>query len=377
MSILIDSNFYGGAITVIEAKDPRAITLALRADTAAPDIAQWFHFRLYGQPQTEHVIRIINAGKSAYPGGWTGYRACVSGDGLNWFRTATDYDGEVLTIRHTPAHGMAEFAYFAPYTGEDTRRLLGHALRDPRSRLDVLGQSVEGQPLQRLRVREGSGDRQPVWITARQHPGETQGGYFLEGFLARLLDASDPLARAVLQTAEFHIVADINPDGTRAGNLRTNAAGTNLNREWSAPSLQSSPEVLAVSRAMRETGASIALDVHGDEALPYVFIVNPDDVPGFAGTKLEARRKAFDAALMQANGDFQTERNYPPSRPDHASTKKQSPWAIVELGALGMTLEMPFKDNANRPDLVEGWSPARCRRLGFDMLSAMAADLLA
>lgn len=377
MTITIDTNFYGGAITLIEAKDPRNITLALRADTAAADIAQWFHFRLHGPARTEHTIRIINAGSSAYPGGWQDYRACVSGDGSNWFRTATSFDGQTLTIRHTPAQGVAEFAYFAPFTGEDTRRMLGRALRDPRSTIDVLGHSVEGQPIRRLTVREGEGSRKIVWLTARQHPGETQGGYFLEGFLARLLDASDPLARAALQVAEFHIVADINPDGTRAGNLRTNAAGANLNREWLAPSPQSSPEVACVRAAMEKTGATLVLDVHGDEALPYVFIVNPGDAPGYAGSPIEARLHAFQSNLKLANGDFQTEVNYPLSRPDHASTKKLTPWAIVNLGALAMTLEMPFKDNANRPDLAEGWSPARCRRLGFDMLSAMAGDLLA
>ena len=28
------------------------------------------------------------------------------------------------------------------------------------------------------------------------------------------------------------------------------------------------------------------------------------------------------------------------------------------------TLEMPFKDNANAPDMKVGWSADRCRRLG-------------
>jgi hypothetical protein len=43
-----------------------------------------------------------------------------------------------------------------------------------------------------------------------------------------------------------------------------------------------------------------------------------------------------------------------------------------------MTLEMPFKDNANAPDPRYGWSPDRCRRLGaagLDALWAVVADL--
>lgn len=36
-----------------------------------------------------------------------------------------------------------------------------------------------------------------------------------------------------------------------------------------------------------------------------------------------------------------------------------------------MTLEMPFKDNANRPDAEFGWSPERCRALGGAVLAPL------
>ena len=38
-----------------------------------------------------------------------------------------------------------------------------------------------------------------------------------------------------------------------------------------------------------------------------------------------------------------------------------------------MTLEMPFKDNADLPDAEYGWSPERCRKLGAANLDAMLA----
>jgi hypothetical protein len=38
-----------------------------------------------------------------------------------------------------------------------------------------------------------------------------------------------------------------------------------------------------------------------------------------------------------------------------------------------MTLEMPFKDNADLPDPVYGWSPERCRLLGRSCLDALLA----
>ena len=71
----------------------------------------------------------------------------------------------------------------------------------------------------------------------------------------------------------------MNPDGSRRGHLRTNAAGVNLNREWHAPSAEKSPEVLAVRNAMDETGVDFAMDVHGDEAIPANFLAGFEGIP--------------------------------------------------------------------------------------------------
>ena len=43
---------------------------------------------------------------------------------------------------------------------------------------------------------------------------------------------------------------------------------------------------------------------------------------------------------------------------------------------LAMTLEMPFKDNADLPDADVGWSPARCHNLGAGVLHAIDAVML-
>ena len=37
-----------------------------------------------------------------------------------------------------------------------------------------------------------------------------------------------------------------------------------------------------------------------------------------------------------------------------------------------MTLEMPFKDNDDLPDPLNGWSPGRSKALGRDCLAALA-----
>lgn len=54
----------------------------------------------------------------------------------------------------------------------------------------------------------------------------------MRGFLHRLLDRDDTLARSLLRHATFRLVPCMNPDGAFRGHLRTNAGGANLNREW-------------------------------------------------------------------------------------------------------------------------------------------------
>ena len=68
--------------------------------------------------------------------------------------------------------------------------------------------------------------------------------WWAEGFLRRLIDRDDSIARRLLKEAEFFVIPNINPDGTWRGHLRTNAAGANLNRCWATPTMQESPEVI-------------------------------------------------------------------------------------------------------------------------------------
>ncbi|MCY0616917.1 M14-type cytosolic carboxypeptidase, partial [Klebsiella pneumoniae] len=75
------------------------IRLNLPSDNAAA-FRQWFHFRLQGARGQACSISFENAGQSAYPGGWDGYRVVASYDRRNWFRlSAGQYDGERYTFR--------------------------------------------------------------------------------------------------------------------------------------------------------------------------------------------------------------------------------------------------------------------------------------
>ncbi|MFM9673678.1 M14 family metallopeptidase, partial [Streptomyces galilaeus] len=85
-----------------------------------------------------------------------------------------------------------------------------------------------------------------------------------------------------------------------------------------APSLERSPEVLAIRNAMDETGVDFAIDVHGDEAIPHVFLAGFEGIPGWTDA-LGAGYARYRAILDRRTPDFQTRRGYPVARPGTAN----------------------------------------------------------
>lgn len=371
MTISIDCDFDGGNIEVLTI-DGTAADLAIRRDKDS-DFYQWFYFRVDGARDVPLTLRITNCAGSAYPLGWPGYRACASDDDTSWSRTGTTYADGVLTIRHTPENESAWFAYFAPYPTDRHRALVDRIATIPHVGHQVLGDTLDGRPLDLLTL--GSGPLQ-VWLYARQHPGETMAEWWMEGALD-LLVARDAEAAALRDAATFHIVPNMNPDGSARGHLRTNAAGVNLNREWAAPSRERSPEVWHVLRAMDETGVDFAMDVHGDEAIPHVFFAGFDGIPSWTQRQADLYAQ-FSTALAARTPDFQTKHGYPPASTGKANLAMSTNQLAERYGAVSMTLEMPFKDHDDNPDPVNGWSPERSRALGRDCmltLSGMTEDL--
>ena len=277
----------------------------------------------------------------------------------------------MLTITHRPQHDSVWFAYFAPYSMEQHHDLVQQTAVKPGVTLIELGQSVDGQPIDCLRMGTGSAQ---VWLYARQHPGETMAEWWMEGALAMLTDPANATAQALREKCTFHIVPNMNPDGSRRGHLRTNAVGVNLNREWAEPSLARSPEVLCVRSAMDETGVHWAMDVHGDEAIPANFIAGFEGIPNWTDGQGE-RFYAFRNQLAAHTPDFQTRLGYPASAPGRANltmSTNQLANRFAHLGCVSMTLEMPFKDHDPNPDAELAWSPQRSGALARSCLEVLA-----
>ena len=374
----ISTAFDSGSIEVIHLEDPRNIRLHIRKDNAS-EFAQWFHFSLQGGAGVPVVLKFLNAAQCAYPKGWEGYSVVASHDRQNWFRIDTEYDGQVLTARTTPETQCIYFAYFEPYSWEQHLDLLASASTSPHVTQERLGSTLQGRDMALLRVTDADSatplaEKKKVWVIARQHPGESMAEWFVEGLLERLLDGSDSVSRRLLQHCVFYVVPNMNPDGAVLGNLRTNAAGANLNREWMDATSERSPEVFVVRRRMLESGVDLYLDVHGDEGLPYNFLVGSEGTVSYSPRTAELE-SLFKSAWLASCPDFQDEVNYGVCPPSTANPTLATNWIAHQFACLAFTIEMPFKDNANLPDPAVGWNGERSRRLGASVLQPLLAML--
>jgi len=396
MTIGIDSAFDGGNI-LVRSIDADEVRLTIRRDRGS-QFLQWFYFRVDGMRECGCRLVIENAAETTYSRGWESYDVATSADRSRWYRTPSVYDGKTLSWTVRPGIEALWFAYFAPYPLARHNDLVARSVVAPGVSLKRLGSTLDGRPIDCLHVREidgeigsgrgaeghhdtgtgagsgvreaAGGGRRQIWVIARQHPGEPMAEWWAEGWLERLLDLDDATSRALRRLADVHVVPNMNPDGTFRGHLRTNAGGANLNREWAEPSLERSPEVFHVHRRMAETGVDLALDIHGDEALPYNFIAGTEGVPGWDDAR-DAELVAFKRTLAALNPDFQTEHGYPRAKPGSANPSYASNHVAATYGCLAMTLEMPFKDTADTPRPTVGWSPERCKRLGRSFVDAV------
>ena len=371
----ITANFDAGNIEVINLEDKKNIQLAIRPDVGG-EFFQWFNFRLTGQVGEQYVLNILNAGDAAFPAGWENYQAVASYDRDYWFRLPTSYKDGKLTITAELECETIQIAFFAPYSDERHQDLLAAVQMHPLVTLEHLGETLDNRDLTLVKISDGASNndapKRNIWITARQHPGETMAEWLVDGLLHSLLDGDNATGKLLLDKANFYIVPNMNPDGSVRGHLRTNAVGTNLNRAWSNPNLETSPEVFHVINKMEETGVDLFYDVHGDEEIPFVFLAGSQGTPNYSD-RLARLRDRFSEVLKIASADFQTEEGYDVDAPGTANMTLATHWVAERFDCLANTLEMPFIDNNNVPDADTGWSPERSMKLGEASLVAMLA----
>lgn len=368
----ISSNFDSGNIEVIDASNPQQVQLAIRPDLNSGHF-QWFHFKVEGlQPGQRYGFSLGNAGQSSYPNAWSGYHAVASYDQRDWFRVPSSFAEGALSFDIEPQHGQIWFAYFEPYSRERHSQLIEDAQRLAGAELFATGKSIEGRPIELLRISRNPQTQRKIWLIAQQHPGEHMAEWFIQGLLERLQRRDDAELNNLLEQADLYLVPNMNPDGAFRGHLRTNVAGCDLNRAWQSASEADSPEVYFVQQQMRAVGVDLFLDIHGDEEIPHVFVAGCEGNPGYS-PRLQRLENQFKQLLIDNGAEFQTAFGYTPDQFGQANTSLACNAVGMEFDCLAFTIEMPFKDHDDRPNPHTGWSGARSMQLGKDVLSVAAA----
>ena len=189
---------------------------------------------------------------------------------------------------------------------------------------------------------------------------------------------------SLLKSCIVVVVPNVNPDGGVRGNLRTNAKGANLNRCWGTmhgitAAGQKAVEVEAMVKGMNALGGvDVLLDIHQDEEKEYIFISKSPLGCKSATPELKSVRTKFEAILQKRSPDFLTPGTidpvgYPEPPPGGANLNICSA-SVAEAfpGCLSMTMEHPYKGNANRgAPWNEGFTTQQCRDLGVETVNAV------
>ncbi|WP_105169883.1 M14 family metallopeptidase [Pseudoalteromonas sp. T1lg23B] len=372
--ITIHSDFESGSIEVINASNAENIELNISKDNQACT-RQWFYFAIESSHIEPQQITLRNAAKVSFVNAWQGYQVFASYNNVDWFRVATQYQNEQLIIRHEVTEHIVYYAYFVPYSLARQHQLNDKLLQNPHVISQEIGQSTLGESITLLRIGDHREQTKKVWLIARQHPGETMAQWIIDGLLNHYFDNATTFARQ-FTNIEFFVVANMNPDGCKLGNHRTNAQGVNLNRQWQDPNAASCPEVSAVKQAMESYGVDLFIDIHGDEQLPYNFMMVEGHHP---------MGETLKRSLHQLYSNFQIKYDYDTPN-DDANDTTVSPccgcapkaystatqYVYQHFGVAAILLEASFKPLAGKTPAAR-WDHHDCQQLGARLLHAIAA----
>lgn len=389
MTIKIFSDFESASIDILACDSPDNIWLALKSDNRS-DNRQWFYFKLEGHVGTSVRVRIEDILESSFPDGWKEYRVLASYDQNEWFRLSTTIENSDLMIQFMLEQSEIYLAYYVPYSITRAEQLRHKILQSERVEIFTIGRSILERNIELFRIGSPDERKKKIWMVARQHPGETMAQWCIEGVLEALAEG-ESFSQRLLDDAVIYVVADMNPDGGALGNHRTNAAGMDLNRQWGLQDQSASPEVQAVQEMMAETGVDVFIDVHGDESIPFVFMMGSDGCG-----RLKAQANNFKSLLQSVNTDFQTLYDYGNLPGENSACAAESAGKVAccctgnaattastkardyvekQYRCLSLLLEIPFLEIAGASADSGTWPVEGVKGLGSSLVHALALYL--
>lgn len=373
----IEADFECGNAIVEQISDLEA-QLTIRADSNAK-FYQWFYFRVTGEAGLMRTFKLTNASTASYPHAWNGYRALASYNGTDWFRVQTQYTGGKIIIRHRAAQTSTAYAFFVPYVEAQREQLLADCAKVSERRHIVT--TPNGRAVEMIVFGKPTAKRK-VWVISRQHAGEPMAEYCVDGLMRRLADGQDPLVQQLFDAdIAFYCIPNINPDGTAFGNLRANAAGIDLNRDWKQYVEPKSVEVGAVLKLMEAEGVDFLYDIHGDEASQYVWLVQPN--AELVTPENAPLQEGMENFVRNRYAEYGPDPIYDiPANPNDPLPKSADSGMAVDYVAWRfkcptLIVELPFKDTIGADTNIDSLQPAGCVAFGRDSVEMIAEVMLA
>lgn len=376
----ISLDFEGSSLGSYSVIGKDSLAISLRLDTNAPE-RFWFSFRLHDARGRTVTLLLQDAFEAAHPGIWYLKRPVASGDGgQSWARiTDTEVTSDAFVFRHRPSSSAELVALALPYQFSRWTALVASMTDSPWVRaVRTIGQSLDGNPLDLVEITDPStsaSGKTGLWVMARQHPGEPEGSYMLEGFLAWIL-GNDPTAAQLRRRAEVYVAGFLNPDGVLAGNQRVNLAGLDLNRQWTAPDPTTAPTIVAVQDEILgyvEAGGRVRIlvDFHGAPAAESNYFYYNDESD--TGSALHGEIVRVMETAIGINPDFASLEGSE-ARPVEPGERARN-WAFARLGAQGLTVEAGANDVTYGPFEGQWITESRLLALGEAVGRSIAETL--
>ncbi|XP_058518257.1 cytosolic carboxypeptidase 2 [Ochotona princeps] len=304
-TLLFESRFESGNLQKAVRVGTYEYELTLRTDLYTNKHTQWFYFRVQNtRKDTTYRFTIVNLlkPKSLYTAGMKplmysqldastyniGWRR--EGDEIKYYKNSAD-DGQqpfyclTWTVRFPHDQDTCFFAHFYPYTYTDLQCYLLSVAKNPTQsqfcKLRTLCRSLAGNTVYLLTITNPSRSPQEaaakkaVVLSARVHPGETNGSWIMNGFLDFIL-SNAPDAQLLRDIFVFKVVPMLNPDGVIVGNYRCSLAGRDLNRRYKTILKDSFPCVWhtrnMIKRLLEEREVLLYCDFHGHSRKNNIFL---------------------------------------------------------------------------------------------------------
>uniref|UniRef100_A0A3B4A3W7 Cytosolic carboxypeptidase 2 n=1 Tax=Periophthalmus magnuspinnatus TaxID=409849 RepID=A0A3B4A3W7_9GOBI len=300
-----ESRFESGNLQRAVQVGPFDYELTIRCDMYTKKHTQWFYFRVRNMKAgVTYRFTIVNLMKSSslYSYGMkpllyseraakeNGVGWKRTGFNIRYYRNCNENDTKSLycltwSLQFPFESDTCFVSHCYPYTYSRLQRYLQRISSNPNvasyCKLRILCYSLAGNAVYVMTVTsqgdnkcEGTNKRAVV-VTARVHPGETNGSWMMEGFLDFLLGNSAD-AQLLRDTFVFKIVPMLNPDGVIVGNYRCSLAGRDLNRNYKTTLKDAFPCVWhthkMVEKLLTETDVVLYCDFHGHNRKNNVFM---------------------------------------------------------------------------------------------------------